>query len=226
MKKIILLLVVCTVFACQVPITPIMLGTKLVIDGNSLLQSRNGVKAVHDMILEQMPGIFILDDQGYVNPGHYDGIGMVEMWTDEHINRLKKAYQPGAILLVWELEHDLTTGGFTAEQTVERFWHYCDTMSSYGYTIITLDALPNNSTVTNQPDYENKRIATNEQMKIQWSGHINYFIDIANDFYLGDINAPLQGIYYDPIDKVHLTTIGAEIVTQYIVGVLHTIVDK
>jgi hypothetical protein len=204
---------------CRPIFSSLTLPITLVVDGNSLTQSRNGVESMPSMVNRQLPGMITLDEQSE------SGIGMVEMLQSAHLARVYNAFRRGAILLVWEINHDISTGGFTADQAVDRLWYYCDLMRSHGYKIITLTTLPARGGVFAYPDFENKRLAVNVRMRAEWSSHVDTLIDIASTA-MGSATAPLEGVYYSPIDTVHLSTAGAELVSSLVAPAVEAIINS
>ena len=186
-----------------------------VVDGNSHTQSRHGAVAMPQNVLHALgdpPHLELIDR---AHTGH----GMVEMRVraPEGVDPL---YRPGQVnlLLYWEGVHDLYEG-FNAEETYERLRQYGIDRRNTGFAVVTLSLLPAREKTT-PPTYEQDRQTVNALLRAHWREFADVFVDVGADPVMGDPDAPLRGVYYSPLDHVHLTDSGSERVARLVANAL------
>ncbi len=192
---------------------PIVIGPAdvFVVDGNSWTQSRNGATPLPQNVLH------LLDAP--VSLRFYDeaegGIGMTRMLEPDHLRRVDAHCHEGSTtwLLYWEGPHDLLEG-HAPEETAERLKEYGRGRRVAGCKVITLTLLP----VGTWAAYEAMRQTVNQMLRMSPSSYADVLVDPGADPLVGDPAAPFQGIYYSPVDRVHLTDAGSLRVATLVVA--------
>jgi lysophospholipase L1-like esterase len=176
--------------ACaEAPVRP-----SVVVDGNSLSASINGVPAM-PWFLEHLSKA----------PIRVTNLAVPGASTAQLLKRNVDAQlQPDAqnILVLWEGTNDLYYG-LTAEQAYANLRRYAEARKQAGWTVVIVTLLPRGDDKT--PAYfEVDRQAVNAQLRKDWRSYADLLVDVGADPIMGDPTR-VHDPYWYQTDRTHLT---------------------
>ena len=134
------------------------------------------------------------------------------------------SYNSKNIGILWSGTNDIAVLTNTPNQIVDVYKTWCNNARSAGMDkIIVGTALPR-AGFADISQIEVRREAFNTILKNRWTEFADALADPASDSRIGLASSPYDPAYYDPYDRVHMTTAGYTIVKDIFKSVLLTMV--